>query len=61
MLKPSEQGSKCKIHEVFYETEEFRDGKTRQYCPKCEEERYTPFLEQFTNIEQKTKQNCDRP
>lgn len=48
MLKQSEQGSKCKIHEIFYETEEFKSGKTRQYCPKCEEERYAPFLNQFT-------------
>lgn len=47
MLKPSEQGSKCRIHEVFYETEEFSNGKTRQYCPICEEERYAPLMEMF--------------
>lgn len=36
MLKQSEQGSKCKIHEVWYERQYFSDGKYREYCPKCE-------------------------
>lgn len=46
-LKPNEVGSKCKIHEVFYETQYMENGKTREYCPKCEEEKFDPLMKLF--------------
>jgi len=46
-LKPDEVGSKCPIHEVFYETQEIGDGKTREFCPKCVEEKLKPLTGLF--------------
>jgi hypothetical protein len=45
-LKPDERGSKCPKHEVFYESEwQESCHKTVEFCPKCREEQYKPFIE----------------
>jgi hypothetical protein len=56
MLKPSEIGSKCKTHEVFYETRDLPNGKTQQYCPVCEKERYKPFMDFLLQSDNMTRE-----
>lgn len=43
--------NQCKKHNVYYEVEYYVNGKTREYCPDCEEERYTPFVNFITGNE----------
>lgn len=47
----------CKKHNTYYEVEYLSNGKTREYCPECEEERYAPFIDFVANINQREAGN----
>jgi len=35
---------KCDKHGAFYEVEQLNNGKTREYCPLCREEEFSPMV-----------------